>query len=86
MAGLRVRPVSQRKGCMMKPLVCLTLALLLSPLAALALPAVGDVVGTTPEAASAALEAARFRALLPRTAISRQGAPMPQPAGWPRSA
>ena len=42
----------------MKPLLPLTLTLILSPLAALALPAVGDVVGTTPEAATAALEAA----------------------------
>ena len=42
----------------MKSLLPLTLALALSPLAAFALPVVGDVVGTTPEAATAALEAA----------------------------
>lgn len=42
----------------MKPLLPLTLALALAPFAALALPAVGDVVGTTPETATAALEAA----------------------------
>lgn len=42
----------------MKSLFPLTLALALSPLAAFALPMVGDVVGTTPEAATAVLEAA----------------------------
>lgn len=36
----------------------LALALGVSPLAAFALPAVGDIVGTTPEAATAALTAA----------------------------
>lgn len=42
----------------MKTKIALALALTLTPFAALALPAVGDVVGTTPEAATAALEAA----------------------------
>lgn len=44
----------------MKTYLPLTLALglALSPLAAFALPAVGDLVGTTPEAATAALETA----------------------------
>ena len=42
----------------MKPLFVLALGLTLTPFAALALPAVGDVVGTTPEAATAALDAA----------------------------
>lgn len=42
----------------MKTLLPLTFALALSPLAAFALPVVGDVVGTTPEAATAALDAA----------------------------
>ncbi|TXI03794.1 MAG: PepSY domain-containing protein [Pseudorhodobacter sp.] len=42
----------------MKLYVALALGLTLTPFAALALPAVGDVVGTTPEAATAALEAA----------------------------
>ena len=42
----------------MKPLFALALGLTLTPFAALAVPAVGDVVGTTPEAATAALDAA----------------------------
>lgn len=42
----------------MKTLLPLTLALALSPLAALALPVVGDVLGTTPETATAALATA----------------------------
>lgn len=42
----------------MKPLFPLTLALALSPMAALAAPAIGDVLGTTPETATAALAAA----------------------------
>lgn len=42
----------------MKPLFVLALGLTLAPFAAMALPVVGDVVGTTPEAATAALEAA----------------------------
>ena len=42
----------------MKPLFALALTLTLSPVAALALPAVGDIVGTTPETATAALDAA----------------------------
>lgn len=42
----------------MKPLFALALGLTLAPFAAMALPAVGDMVGTTPEAATAALEAA----------------------------
>lgn len=42
----------------MKPLFALALGLTLAPFAAMALPVVGDVVGTTPEAATAALETA----------------------------
>ena len=42
----------------MKPLYVLTLVAALSPVAAFALPVVGDVLGTTPETATAALEAA----------------------------
>ncbi|MEY4305832.1 MAG: hypothetical protein RIT52_2007 [Pseudomonadota bacterium] len=42
----------------MKSLFALAFALTLAPFAAAALPAVGDVVGTTPETATAALEAA----------------------------
>jgi hypothetical protein len=42
----------------MNALLPLTFALALSPLAAFALPVVGDVMGTTPETATAALEAA----------------------------
>lgn len=42
----------------MKTMLPLSLALLLSPVAAFALPVVGDVIGTTPEAATAALAAA----------------------------
>lgn len=40
----------------MKRLLLPTLLLTLAPLAALAAPAVGDIVGTTPEAATAALK------------------------------
>lgn len=40
----------------MKRLLLSTLAVTLAPLAALAAPAVGDIVGTTPEAATAALK------------------------------
>lgn len=42
----------------MKPLFALAFGLMLTPVAAMALPAVGDIVGTTPETATAALEAA----------------------------
>lgn len=42
----------------MKPLFALAFGLMLTPVAAMALPVVGDIVGTTPEAATAALEAA----------------------------
>lgn len=42
---------------MQKLILSLTLATL-TPMAALAMPAIGDVVGTEPEAAKAALEAA----------------------------
>lgn len=42
----------------MKLLFVAALGLTLAPFAAAALPAVGDVVGTTPETATAALEAA----------------------------
>ncbi len=42
----------------MKPLLPLTVALALSPLAAFAMPVAGDVLGTTPETATAALAAA----------------------------
>ena len=42
----------------MKPLFALTLIATLSPLAAFAMPVVGDIVGTTPETATAALTAA----------------------------
>ena len=42
----------------MKPIFALALGLMLAPVAAMALPVVGDVVGTTPEAATAALETA----------------------------
>lgn len=42
----------------MKPLLSLTLALVLSPLAAFALPVVGDQLGSDPASATAALEAA----------------------------
>lgn len=42
----------------MKPLFALVFGLLLAPAAAMALPVVGDIVGTTPEAATAALDAA----------------------------
>ena len=42
----------------MKALLPVTFALALSPLAAFAFPVVGDVMGTTPETATAALEAA----------------------------
>lgn len=42
----------------MKPLFALAFALTLAPFAAAALPVVGDVVGTTPETATAALDAA----------------------------
>lgn len=42
----------------MKPLYALTLIAALSPVAAFALPVVGDVVGNTPETATAALAAA----------------------------
>lgn len=47
----------------MKTTVPLTLALMLAPFAAFALPAVGDQVGTTPETATAALEAAGCKVL-----------------------
>lgn len=42
----------------MKALLPLTFAIALSPLAAFAFPVVGDVLGTTPDTATAALEAA----------------------------
>ena len=42
----------------MKTLFALTLTLFLAPMIASALPVVGDVVGTTPETATAALDAA----------------------------
>jgi hypothetical protein len=42
----------------MKPLFVVTLVAAISPVAVFALPVVGDVLGTTPEAATAALDAA----------------------------
>lgn len=42
----------------MTRIISLALLLAAAPLAALAMPAVGDIVGTTPEAATAALKAA----------------------------
>lgn len=41
----------------MKPIFALALGLTLAPFGAAAMPVVGDIVGTTPETATAALEA-----------------------------
>ena len=51
-------PALNRKDYHMTRTLLLTLALAASPMAALAMPAVGDIVGTNPEDATAALKAA----------------------------
>ncbi|WP_259444835.1 PepSY domain-containing protein [Neotabrizicola shimadae] len=54
-AAIRGAVPRQKEGKTMKRILTLFLFLTAAPLAALAAPAVGDVVGTTPEAATAAL-------------------------------
>lgn len=49
---------SQQKGTSMKPFFLVALAAIAAPFASLAMPVVGDIVGTNPEDATAALEKA----------------------------